>query len=51
MKKKRMTLQDKAWEAMKKAIRGVVAEHRKTGRPLIVWKNGKVARISPYDVR
>ena len=44
--KKRMTLQDKAEAALKKAVRQVVERHKQTGRPLAVWKNGKVARIS-----
>ncbi|MBI3251847.1 MAG: hypothetical protein HYZ52_00810 [Candidatus Omnitrophica bacterium] len=44
--KKRMTLQDKAEAALKKAVRQVVERHKETGRPLAVWKNGKVARIS-----
>ena len=46
-----MTLQDKAWMAMKKAIRQVVERHKKTGRSLAIWENGKVVRISPYSVR
>ncbi|MBI4802538.1 MAG: hypothetical protein HY796_08450 [Elusimicrobia bacterium] len=45
--KKRLTLQDKAWLAMKSAVRKVVAEHKKTGRPPAVWKNGRAVRISP----
>ena len=49
--KKRMSLQDKAEAAMKKAIRQVVVQHKKTGRPLAIWENGKVIRISPYSVR
>jgi len=48
--KKRLSLQDKAFLALQKAVEGVIERHRKTGRPLIVWKNGKVARISPYSV-
>lgn len=48
--KKRMSLQDKAFAALKKAVRQVVAQHKKTGRPLAVWKNGKVVRISPHSV-
>ena len=43
--KKRLTLHDKAELAMKKAIRKVVAQHKKDGRPLVVWENGKVKRI------
>lgn len=49
--KKRLSLHEKAEQAMKKAIRGVVEKHKKTGRPLIVWQNGKVARISPFSVK
>lgn len=49
--KKRMSLQDKAEAAMKKAVRGVVEQHKKTGRPLAVWKNGKTVRISPNSVK
>jgi len=49
--KKRMTLQDKAEAALKKAVWGVVERHKKTGRPLAVWKNGKVVRISPDTIK
>jgi hypothetical protein len=40
------TLQIKAFKALKKAIRGVIEEHKRTGRPLSVWRNGKVVKIS-----
>jgi hypothetical protein len=49
--KKRMSLQDKIEAAMKKAIRQVVEQHKKTGRPLAIWQNGKVVRISPNSVK
>ena len=49
--KKRMSLDDKAMAAMRKAIRGVVARHRKSGRPLAVWKNGKVAYLPARSLR
>ena len=42
---KRLDIQDKAALAMKSAIRKLVKRHKKSGLPLIVWKNGKVARI------
>ncbi len=45
--KKRMSLQDKAEAALKKAVRQVVERHKETGRPLSIWKNGKVTKISP----
>jgi CubicO group peptidase (beta-lactamase class C family) len=46
-----MSLQDKAEAALKKAVREVVERHKKTGRSLAVWKNGKTIRISPNSVR
>ncbi len=49
--KKRMSLQDKAEAALKKAVRNVVERHRKTGRSLAVWANGKTVRISPNTVK
>ena len=49
--KKRMTLQDKAEAALKKAVRGVVDRHKISGRPLAVWMNGKTTRISPNTVK
>lgn len=49
--KKKMSLQDKAEAAIKKAIRGVVERHKKTGRPLVVWENGKTVRISPNAIK
>jgi len=49
--KKRMSLQDKAEAALKKAVRGVVERHKKTGRPLAIWENGKTVHISPNTVK
>ena len=43
--KKRMSLQDKAEAALKKAVQEVVERHKKSGRPLAVWENGKVKRL------
>ena len=49
--KKRMSLQDKAEAALKKAVRGVVQRHKKSGRPLAIWENGRTVRISPEAVK
>jgi len=46
-----MSLQDKAEAALKKAIRQVVLRHKKSGRPLVVWKDGKTVRISPKAIK
>ncbi|MFH1867412.1 MAG: hypothetical protein ABH843_00450 [Candidatus Omnitrophota bacterium] len=45
MKKKRRTLQDKAFIALKEAVKEVVERHKKSGRPLAIWENGKVKRV------
>lgn len=39
-------LQLKALKALKEAVREVVEEHRRSGRPLAVWRNGKVMKVS-----
>lgn len=44
--KKRLSLQDKAMLALKEAVKEVIENHRKSGRPLPIWKNGKVKYIS-----
>lgn len=49
--KKRMSLQDKAEAALKKAVRGVIEQHKKTGRSLAIWEKGKTVRISPNAVK
>jgi hypothetical protein len=49
--KKRMTLQDKAQAAIKSAVKEVVERHKKSGRPLAVWKNGKTEMISANKVK
>jgi len=49
--KKKMSLQDKAEAALRKAVRQVVQRHKKTGRPLSVWENGKTVHISPNAVK
>jgi hypothetical protein len=48
--KKRLTLQDKAFIALKKAVREVVEHHKKTGRPLAVWHDGKVKMVSANQI-
>ncbi|MFH1854539.1 MAG: hypothetical protein ABH815_04430 [Candidatus Omnitrophota bacterium] len=44
--KKRLSLHDKAFRALKEAVRDVIKQHAETGRPLAIWKNGKVTHVS-----
>ena len=38
-------ISEKAFDALKSAVRKVVLVRQRTGSQVIVWKNGKVARI------
>jgi hypothetical protein len=49
--KKRVSLQDKAEIALKKAVHEVVERHKRTGHPLSVWQNGKVVHVPPNSVK
>ena len=45
-KKSRMfSWASKANKALKEAVRQVVEDHKRTGRPLVVWSHGKVVRV------
>jgi hypothetical protein len=48
--KNKQTPRQKAVKALKDAIHGVIQEHKKSGRPLVVWKNGKAVRIPAKDL-
>jgi hypothetical protein len=37
----------KALTALREAVAQVVEEHRREGRPLAVWQDGKAALVSP----
>ena len=43
--RKGLKLDEKAELAMKEAVKKVIAQHKKDGRPLAVWENGKVKKI------
>ena len=40
------TLQEKALKALKEAVREVVERHKLSGRPLAIWKNGRVTQVT-----
>jgi len=40
------TLQAKALKALKEAVFEVVEQHKRAKRPLAIWRNGKVAKVS-----
>ncbi|MCA9393790.1 MAG: hypothetical protein KC900_06270 [Candidatus Omnitrophica bacterium] len=49
-RQKSFALHQKAELALKQAIRNEIKERKKSGRPLIVWKNGKVTRLSTKNL-
>jgi hypothetical protein len=51
MKKKKRSSSlwmQQAHEAFRKAVAQAIAEHRRNGVPIAIWRNGKVVRI-PAD--
>ncbi len=42
---KSLLIHKKAEKAMREAVAKVVVEHRKSGIPLAIWKNGKVVLV------
>jgi hypothetical protein len=40
----------KAEEALRKAVAEAIAEHRRNGVPIAVWRNGKVVRIPTEQI-
>ena len=37
-----------AEKALKKAVAEAIADHKRTGDPIVIWKDGKVVRV-PAD--
>jgi hypothetical protein len=53
MKKSKKTpflLAYKAEEAFRKAVAEAIAEHRRNGVPIAIWRNGKVVRIPANQI-
>ncbi|MEK7215593.1 MAG: hypothetical protein AAB289_08370 [Chloroflexota bacterium] len=36
--------------AMVRAHRAVILRHRQLGQPLVIWRDGQVVEVSPFDV-
>ena len=41
----------KADQALKKAVRKVILEHKQTGDPLVIWRDGKVVHVPANRLR
>lgn len=42
-------LREEALQALREAVGDVIAEHKRLGIPLVVWREGKVVEISPEE--
>jgi hypothetical protein len=42
-------LRAEALQALRDAVGKVIAEHKRLGMPLVVWRDGKVVEISPEE--
>ena len=51
MAKSAFQVHKKAEQAMREAVYKVVKEHRKTGVPLAIWKNGKVVCVPAKKIK
>lgn len=51
IKSKLTALDKKAQKALRSAVRKIVEQHKRTGIPLAVWKNGKVEYIAPPKMK
>ena len=40
----------RAEEALRKAVAEAIAEHRRKGIPIAIWRNGKVVRIPANQI-
>jgi hypothetical protein len=45
-----ISLAEKAEIALRRAVAGVIREHRRTGEPLAISRDGKVVIVSPYEL-
>jgi hypothetical protein len=51
MKKKNLSdipIGIRAEEALKKAVADTIADHKRTGDPIVIWRDGKVVKV-PAD--
>ncbi len=43
-------LEKLAEEALKEAVAEVIANHKRTGDPIVIWRNGKVVHIPASQI-
>lgn len=43
--KNKDSLHIKAEKALKEAVKEVIEDHKRSGRPLVIWRGGKVVKV------
>ncbi len=46
----KMPMEKMAEKALQEAVAEVIADRKRTGDPLIVWRDGKVAHVPPEQI-
>jgi hypothetical protein len=46
-----LPLEQRAELAFKAAVEEVIVEHARQGRPIYIWREGKVVELSPEELR
>ncbi len=50
MKKKQSSLTQKAMQALTESVAKVIEDHRRRGKPLAVWRNGRAVWVNAADL-
>ena len=50
-KRKSLTMTEKALQALRDAVAKVVEDHRRSGRPLAVWRDGKAVSVAAAKLK
>jgi len=45
-----MSMAFRAEEALKKAVARAIADHKRTGDPIVVWRGGRVVKIPAEQI-
>jgi hypothetical protein len=47
---KDIPLDVRAEMALKEAVADAIAEHKRMGRPIVIWRDGKVVTVPPEEI-
>ena len=47
---RKIPMEKMAEKALQEAVAEVIADHKRTGDPLVVWRDGKIAHVPPEQI-